>query len=148
VVLSGDTSPCEAVSLAAYQADLLVHEATFAAPELERARETGHSTAAQAALLAKAAEVQMLALTHLSSRYPAGVLIDEAREVFPDSYVARDFDQVELPLPERGRPELKAWERRWAAPEDPAALASGEFMADPHQTAPPPAAAEEVRSSS
>ena len=117
VVLSGDTAPCETIRVASYQADLLVHEATFAAPELDRAKETGHSTAAQAATLARAAEVRMLVLTHLSSRYPAGVLIEEAREVFADSYLARDFDLVELPLPERGEPELRAWDRRWATPE-------------------------------
>jgi ribonuclease Z len=124
VVLSGDTAPCETIRVAAYQADLLVHEATFAAPEAERAAETGHSTATQAALLARAAQVRMLVLTHLSSRYPAGVLIEEAREVFADSHVARDFDLVELPLPERGHPELTAWDRRWAPPPDETAPSS------------------------
>jgi ribonuclease Z len=118
IVLSGDTAPCQSISVAAYQADLLVHEATFAAPEADRARETGHTTAGRAALLAREAEVRMLVLTHLSSRYPAGVLVDEAREVFTDSHVARDFDLVELPLPERGPPELKPWDRRWAGPEE------------------------------
>ena len=126
VVLSGDTAPCGTVSVASYQADLLIHEATFAASEQERARETGHSTAAQAAALAREAEVRMLVLTHLSSRYPPSVLIDEAREVFADSFVARDFDLVELPLPERGEPELRAWDRRWAAPEETAPVDSPE----------------------
>jgi ribonuclease Z len=65
LVLSGDTSPSPDLALASYRADLLVHEATFAAPELERAAETGHSTAAQAATLAAQAEVRMLALTHV-----------------------------------------------------------------------------------
>lgn len=106
VVLSGDTAPCPRLGLAAYRADLLIHEATFAAPELERAAETGHSTAAQAARLAAEAEVTMLALTHVSTRYPVGVLIEEAREIFPTAVVPRDFDTIEIPFPERGTPEL------------------------------------------
>lgn len=106
VVLSGDTAPCESLAVAAYRADLLVHEATFAAPELERAAETRHSTAAQAARLAADAEVAMLALTHLSSRYPVGVLIEEAREIFPGAVVPRDFDTIEIPFAERGTPTL------------------------------------------
>lgn len=106
LVLSGDTAPCESLAVASYQADLLVHESTFAEPEIERAAETGHSTAAQAARLAAEAEVKMLALTHLSTRYPVGVLIDEAREVFANSLVPRDFDTIELPFAERGAPEL------------------------------------------
>jgi ribonuclease Z len=106
VVLSGDTAPCQALAVASYQADLLVHEATFAAPEIERAAETGHSTAAQAARLAAEAEVRLLALNHLSTRYPVGVLLDEAREVFADTVVPRDFDTIEIPFAERGGPEL------------------------------------------
>jgi ribonuclease Z len=115
LVLSGDTAPCPGLTLAAYQADLLIHEATFAAPESERAAETGHTTAAQAAELAVQAEVRMLALTHLSSRYPARVLLEEAQEIFPSTCVPRDFDTIELPFAERGRPELVAWSER-AAP--------------------------------
>ena len=87
VVLSGDTAPCERLAVASFGADLLVHEATFAAPEIERAAETGHSTAAQAAALAAQAEVRMLALTHLSTRYPVGVLVEEARELFDRTVV-------------------------------------------------------------
>ena len=72
VVLSGDTAPCEALAVAAHQADVLVHEATFAEEETERARQTAHTTARQAAELARDAEVRMLALTHISSRYAGG----------------------------------------------------------------------------
>jgi ribonuclease Z len=121
LVLSGDTVPCQRLALAAYQADVLIHEATFAAPESERAAETRHSTAAQAAELARQAEVRTLALTHLSSRYPARVLLEEAREIFPRTYVPRDFDTIELPFPERGEPELVSWEDRAASAQAPGA---------------------------
>jgi ribonuclease Z len=104
VVLSGDTAPCEMTRAMAHGADLLVHEATFLHEDLGRAQETGHTTARQAAELAAESEVTMLALTHLSSRYPAGQVRDEAREEFHDTIVPRDFDRVELPLPERGEP--------------------------------------------
>jgi ribonuclease Z len=120
LVLSGDTAPCQNIALASYQADLLIHEATFAAPEAERARETRHSTAGQAAELARQAEVRTLSLTHLSSRYPTRVLLEEAREIFPSTLVPRDFDTIELPFPERGEPELIPWNQRAAAATDSA----------------------------
>lgn len=109
IVLSGDTAPCETMRVAAYRADLLVHEATFAEEERERAAQTGHCTAAQAAALAREAEVAMLALTHFSTRYPVRLLADEARTRFASTVLARDFDTVELPFPERGAPELVHW---------------------------------------
>jgi ribonuclease Z len=106
VVLTGDTAPSPAVVQAAYQADLLVHEATFSQEEKERARETSHSTAADAAEVARLAEVRLLALTHLSSRYFGPDLAREARDVFPEAVVPRDFDLIEVPFPERGAPQL------------------------------------------
>jgi ribonuclease Z len=109
IVISGDTTPCEALAVAAHGADLLVHEATFAHEELERARQTGHSTARQAAELARDAEVRLLALTHVSTRYAGGELRDEARAVFAATEVPRDFDTIELPFAERGSPELIRW---------------------------------------
>ena len=105
VVISGDTAPCEMTAAAAHGAELLVHEATFTDQEAQRARETGHSTARAAAALAAAAEVRMLALTHVSPRYPAGELRAEAHAAFERTIVPRDFDRVEVPLPERGGPE-------------------------------------------
>jgi ribonuclease Z len=104
VVLSGDTAPCDMTRLVAYEADLLIHEATFAEEELERAIETRHSTAAQAAEVAASAQVGMLALTHISPRYSGRELRDEARATFDSTVVPRDFDRVEIPYPERGEP--------------------------------------------
>jgi ribonuclease Z len=106
VVLAGDTAPSEHVVSAAQGADLLVHEATFCEEEAERARETLHSTAGEAAAVALAAGVRLLALTHLSSRYFGSEVAQEARAVFPDTVVPKDFDVVEIPFPERGPPEL------------------------------------------
>ena len=91
---------------AALGADLLVHEATFCEDEAERARETEHSTALDAARVALDAGVRLLALTHLSSRYGGGDVEREARTVFPDTVVPRDFDLIEIPFEERGGPEL------------------------------------------
>ncbi len=130
VVISGDTSPCETMNIASHAADLLLHEATFAEEERDRAAETGHSTAGQAAALARDAGVKLLALTHFSTRYPVGVLRDEARSVFPNTVVPRDFDLIEVPFPEKGEPELVRWEdRREAEVEEPEA--KQEAMADP-----------------
>ena len=106
VVLSGDTAPCLPVLEAAVGADLLVHEATFCADERERAKETLHSTAAEAAEIARRAEVGLLALTHLSTRYAPSEIAAEARAVFPNTLVPRDFDLVEVPFRERGSPQL------------------------------------------
>ena len=106
LVLSGDTAPCDMTRLVAWEADVLVHEATFLDEDAERARETRHSTATGAAGLAAAAGVDLLALTHLSPRYSGGQVRDEARTVFDNVVVPRDFDRIEIPLPERGPPVL------------------------------------------
>jgi ribonuclease Z len=104
IVLTGDTAPCDMVRAVAHNADLLVHEATFTVEERDRARETAHSTARDAAEIASESEVKLLALTHISPRHPAGELRAEAREVFDNTVVPRDFDRVEIPFPERGVP--------------------------------------------
>jgi len=104
VVITGDTAPSQLVAAVAHRADLLVHEATFLAADAERAAETHHSTAGQAGTLAAEAEVGMLALTHLSARYPAREVREQARAQFEATVVPDDFDRVELPLPERGGP--------------------------------------------
>ena len=120
LVFTGDTEPCEATIAVARGAGLLVHDSTFADEETERARQTGHSTARQAAEVAREAGVALLALTHLSSRYFAPVIEREAREVFARSVVPRDFDVVDVPYPDSGRePELIRWQdyRERLAPE-------------------------------
>jgi ribonuclease Z len=125
LVLTGDTAPSPVVAQAAHLADLLVHEATFLGDEAERARETMHTTAAQAAEVARLAQVKLLALTHVSARYFGSELAAEAREVFADTVVPRDFDVIEIPFAERGAPELVKKgarpERGEARPEAPEA---------------------------
>ena len=117
VVITGDTAPCEMTRLVAFEADLLVHEATFLDEEADRAAETRHSTARQAAELAAAADVGMLALTHISPRYGGKAVRDEARAAFENTVVPRDFDGIEIPFPERGEPALvKASEREPVGP--------------------------------
>ena len=102
VVLTGDTRPCEATIEASRDADLLIHEATFADEEAARALETGHSTAREAAQVAKAAGARRLVLTHISARYSrdARELEREARHVFNEVMVAKDGTEIELPLTE------------------------------------------------
>jgi len=106
LVITGDTAACEMTRLAAHDAQLLVHDASFADEEALRATETGHSTARQAAELAAAAGVGMLALVHISSRYHVEAVLSEAREAFPAAIAPRDFDLIEVPYPERGSPRL------------------------------------------
>jgi ribonuclease Z len=108
VVLTGDTTPCDATAEVAFRAELLVHEASFSQEEVRRARETGHSTAAQAAAVAREAEVRLLSLVHISSRYHVGKVLEEARDAFEATVAPRDFDIIEIPFPERGGPELVA----------------------------------------
>jgi ribonuclease Z len=106
VVLAGDGAPSGSVLEAARHADVLVHEATFCEDERERAEETRHSTARGAAELARAAEVRLLALTHLSNRYSGGDVLREARDVFAETVVPRDFDTIDVRFEERGGPVL------------------------------------------
>jgi ribonuclease Z len=120
IVLSGDTAPCDIVRLAAHEADLLVHEATFLDEEAERAVQTGHSTARQAAQVAQEAKVRMLALTHVSTRYAGFEVRDEARAVFENTELPRDFDTIDVPFAEKGEPELHRWDPQRAGSAPPA----------------------------
>ena len=100
LAISGDTRPTPALVEAATGADLLVHEATFSHDEHERALETRHSTAREAAQVALAAGVKRLVLTHLSARFSTAwqELLDEARAVFTETTVAKDGMVVEVPF--------------------------------------------------
>jgi len=102
IVLSGDTRPCDSLMARAVDCDLLIHEATFLDEELDRARDTNHSTAREAAELAAEARVRMLALTHLSMRSPPKLIKAEAEEIHDNVVVPRDLDLIELPFRERG----------------------------------------------
>lgn len=99
-----DTAPCpEAVELAR-EADLLVCEATFGDAEAGVAAAYGHLTARDAAAIAREAGARRLVLTHFSQRYrDTRPLLEQAREVFPDTVVARDLDRIAVPRRVRPR---------------------------------------------
>ncbi len=103
VVYTGDTRPMAATVEVAEDADLLVHDATFADDFAERAGQTGHSTARQAAEIAARANAKRLAMTHISSRYAGDVSDHErqARETFDgEAFVPDDGQTVEVPYPD------------------------------------------------
>jgi ribonuclease Z len=106
IALTGDTAPSDEIVEAAWGSDVFVTEATFSDEERERAEETKHQTATQAADVARRANVRLLALTHLSSRYFGPEIAGEARTLFPDTVVPRDFDVIVAPYAERGSPHL------------------------------------------
>jgi ribonuclease Z len=106
LVITGDTAPSDTVAESAWKADVLVTEATFSEEERDRAQETMHQTAAQAAEIAHRANVGLLALTHLSSRYFGPEIAREAREIFAETVVPQDFDVIDVPFAERGTPQL------------------------------------------
>jgi ribonuclease Z len=103
VVYTGDTRPTDATERIAADADLLVHDATFAEADADRAPQTGHSTATEAADLAACADAKRLALVHISSRYAgrSELLAEEARAGFDgEVLLPDDGDELEVPYPD------------------------------------------------
>jgi len=97
VVYSGDTKPSKGIIRLAKGADVLIHDCTLDSSHAVMAAEFGHSTAAEAAAVAKAAGVRNLFLVHISPRYEDhSVLEKEARKVFKDSAVAHDLDEFSV----------------------------------------------------
>src|SRR5262249_15652799 len=128
LVITGDTAPSPATVAAAADAELLIHDASFAEEDAQRAAETGHSTVGQAAAVAAEAHVRLLAAVHISSRYHVGKVLEEALEVFEHTVAPRDFDVIEIPFPERGGPHLVeggARDRGKSEPERSAAADGG-----------------------
>ena len=94
-----DTIYRESVIEQIKEVNLLFHEATFAQKEQARARETFHTTAAQAATIAKKANVKQLVIGHFSARYEdESVLLEEAQMVFPETILARENLCITIPL--------------------------------------------------
>jgi ribonuclease Z len=99
IVISGDTMPCEEMIAFSKNADVLVHEATFDSELEDIAKEYGHTTAAQAAEIAKKAGVEKLFLVHISPRYlDYRVIENDARKIFIQSFVPKDFQEIEIKL--------------------------------------------------
>jgi ribonuclease Z len=119
IVVTGDTAPSPQTVAAAADADLLIHDASFMEEDAQRAAETGHSTVGQAAAVAAEAHVKLLALVHISARYHVGKALEEAREVCANCVAPRDFDQIVVPLPEKGDPELIADGARHRGEQEP-----------------------------
>lgn len=107
IVITGDTRPSPAVVELATGASVLVHDCTFGGSETDRALETKHSTAGEAAQVAREAGVDVLVLTHVSSRHSWRELRDEARAVFPGALLPRDFDTLVVPYPEKGAARIE-----------------------------------------
>jgi len=103
VVYSGDTRPCESVLEASRDADLLIHDCSFANEMTDWAKESKHSTAGEVGVLAKEAGVRRLVLTHISSRYAADAepILNDSKKIFENVSVAEDLMEIEVPY----RPE-------------------------------------------
>ncbi len=101
IVYTGDTRPFDKFASFAEGSDLVIHEATFDDTLIDKAENDGHSTPSQAAKETKQANAKSLVLTHISARYTeASLLLEQARKIFPNTVVAYDFLEIELPLGE------------------------------------------------
>jgi ribonuclease Z len=99
IVYTGDTKPFINFAKYAEGADLIIHDCTFDDSLAEKADLDGHSTPSQAAAQAKAAGAKRLVLSHISARYPDALpLLEQAKKVFPNSILAEDYLELELPL--------------------------------------------------
>jgi len=99
IVISGDTKPLDKMITFARNADVLVHEATFDSSLEDVSGEYGHTTAMQAASIAKKADVEKLCLIHISPRYlDDKILENEAKKIFKNSFVTKDFQEIEIKL--------------------------------------------------
>ncbi|WP_202320789.1 ribonuclease Z [Archaeoglobus neptunius] len=98
VVYTGDTRPTDRTIEIAGNADILIHDGSFLEELKEWAIESGHSTAKEAADVARAANVRKLILTHISTRYSkdSSPLLEEARKVFENTIIAEDFLNIEV----------------------------------------------------
>lgn len=97
IVITGDTRPCDNVIKLAKNADVLIHDATFSQEDAENTQDAAHSTTQEAAEVAKKTGAKKLYLTHISQRYTEPTkLEEEARKIFPQSYVAEDFMQIKI----------------------------------------------------
>jgi ribonuclease Z len=102
IIYTGDTKPFDAFAKFAEGADLVIHDCTFDDSLAEKAAVDGHSTPSQAAGQAKAANAKRLVLSHISARYPdASLLLEQAKKIFPNTIVAEDYIELELPLSEQ-----------------------------------------------
>ncbi|MCG7840869.1 MAG: ribonuclease Z [Methanomassiliicoccales archaeon] len=93
IVYSGDSSPCQEMRDASQGADVLIHEATVTSDLSEKAKEYGHSTSKDAAVLAKDVDAKVLYLVHISGRYDeVEPLLLEAQGIFPNTIIPSDLD--------------------------------------------------------
>jgi len=98
MVYSGDTRPTKDIVSLSSNADVLIHDATYDDSLLDKAMEYGHSTASQAAEVAREANVRLLVLTHISNRYKDdGILLEQAQRIFRNTVVAKDFTEISVP---------------------------------------------------
>ena len=98
ISILGDTKYCESAKSLSRNADIVVHEATFDHKTEHLAASYGHSTNVEAARVAKEANAQNLILNHISSRFlphDLEALLNEANEIFPNSFISKDFSQYE-----------------------------------------------------
>jgi len=98
ITYSGDTTPCESLIELGMNSDLLIHEATFAKTLADLAKDKKHSTSIDAANDAVKMKAKQLILTHISSRYQedAENLLEEAKEIFPNTIIAKDLLRITL----------------------------------------------------